>query len=138
MSHILRLRGGAGQGLMTSRNGSLCGSLSRLAGGCLVHGIGAVMLLLYILLRRERIALAGAPRYVYLVGFMGVAMVVSSSFCAGRIGAALTMAISVAGQMAASALVDHFGWFGVPVVRWTWKRVPPCLLILAGLALMMW
>ena len=134
MSHLLLLLGGACQGLMTSFNGSLSGSLSLMEVCFIVHGIGAVMLLGYILLRRERIALAGAPRYVYLVGFMGVAMVVSSSFCASRIGAALTMAISVA----ASALVDHFGWFGVPVVRWTWKRVPPCLVILAGLALMMW
>ena len=138
MSHLLLLLGGACQGLMTSFNGSLSGSLSLMEVCFIVHGIGAVMLLGYILLRRERIALAGAPRYVYLVGFMGVAMVVSSSFCASRIGAALTMAISVAGQMAASALVDHFGWFGVPVVRWTWKRMPPCLVILAGLALMMW
>jgi len=46
--------------------------------------------------------------------------------------------VSVAGQMAASALVDHFGLFGVPVIRWNWRRLPPCLLILGGLALMLW
>ena len=61
MSHILLLLGGACQGLMTSLNGSLSGSLSLMEVCFIVHGIGAVMLLLYILLRRERIALAGAP-----------------------------------------------------------------------------
>ena len=54
------------------------------------------------------------------------------------LGAALTMAVSVFGQMAASALVDHYGMFGVPVVRWSWRRLPPYLLILAGLGLMLW
>ena len=64
MSHLLLLLGGACQGLMTSFNGSLSGSLSLMEVCFIVHGIGAVMLLGYILLRRERIALAGAPRYV--------------------------------------------------------------------------
>jgi len=50
----------------------------------------------------------------------------------------LTMAVSVAGQMAASAVVDHYGLFGVPVVRWSWRRLPACGLILGGLALMLW
>lgn len=124
---------------MVSLDGVLANSLSLFEVCFFVHGIGALMLLAYIFLRGGgRVRLGGAPLYVYAVGFMGVALVASSSFCSNRMGAALTMAVSVAGQMAASALVDHFGLFGVPVIRWSWKRLPPCLLILGGLALMLW
>ena len=124
---------------MVSIDGILADSLSLFEVSFFVHGIGALLLLLYIFFRGGgKIRLGGAPRYGYLVGFMGVALVTTSSFCSNRMGAALTMAVSVAGQMAASALVDHFGLFGVPVIRWNWRRLPPCLLILGGLALMLW
>lgn len=138
MSYLLLLLGGACQGLMVSLDGILASRLTLLEVCFLVHGIGAALLLLYILLRGKRIRLGGAPLYVYFVGFMGVALVASSSFCSNRVGAALTMAVSVFGQMTASAMVDHYGLFGVPVVRWSWKRLPPYLLILAGLGLMLW
>ena len=138
-SYLLLLLGGACQGLMVSIDGILADHLSLLEVCFFVHAIGAVLLLLHIFIRGGgKIRLGGAPLYVYLVGFMGVALVTSSSFCANRVGAALTMAVSVAGQMAASALVDHFGLFGVPVIRWSWRRLPPCLLIMAGLGLMLW
>lgn len=123
---------------MVSLDGILANHLSLLEVCFFVHGIGAALLLLYILLRGGRIRLGGAPLYVYFVGLMGIALVASSSFCSSRAGAALTMAVSVFGQMAASALVDHYGMFGVPVVRWSWKKLPPYLLILAGLGLMLW
>ena len=124
---------------MVSINGILTNHLTLLEVCFFVHAIGAVLLLLHIFLKGGgKIRLGGAPVYVYFVGFMGVALVTSSSFCASRVGAALTMAISVFGQMAASALVDHYGWFGVPVVRWSWRKLPSYLLILAGLGLMLW
>lgn len=139
MSYILLLLGGACQGLMVSLDGILASRLTLLEVCFLVHGIGAALLLLYILIKSGGgLQLAGAPLYVYFVGFMGVALVASSSFCSNRVGAALTMAVSVFGQMTASAMVDHYGLFGVPVVRWSWKRLPPYLLILAGLGLMLW
>ena len=139
MSYLLLLLGGACQGLMVSLDGILANHLTLLEVCFLVHGIGAALLLLYIFAKGGgRIRLTGAPVYVYFVGFMGVALVTSSSFCSNRVGAALTMAVSVFGQMTVSAMVDHYGLFGVPVVRWSWKKLPPYLLILAGLGLMLW
>ena len=77
---------------MVSIDGILANHLSLLEVCFFVHGIGAVMLLLYILLRKgERLHLGGAPLYVYFVGLMGVALVTSSSYCANRVGAALTI-----------------------------------------------
>ena len=138
-SYLLLLLGGACQGLMVSLDGILANHLSLLEVTFFVHGIGAVLLLLYIFTRGGgRLRMGGAPLYIYFVGLLGVALVATSSLCANRIGAALTMAGSVAGQMAASAVVDHYGLFGVPVIRWSWRRLPACGLILGGLALMLW
>lgn len=139
MSLFILLLGGICLGLMTSLNGQLASYLNIFEISFIVHSIGAVVLLGYILLKKEqKLHLKGAPPYVYLVGFFGVALVGTSSICAGNIGATLTMALSVAGQMVISAVIDHFGMFHVPRVRFSWKRIPAYLVIAAGLVLMIY
>lgn len=137
MSFLLLLLGGLCLGLMTSLNGQLASYFTIFEISFLVHSIGAILLLLYLRFKKgEKLHLWGAPRYVYSVGLFGVALVCTGSICAGNIGATLTMALSVTGQMMISAVIDHFGFFHVPRVRFSWKRIPAYLIILAGLLLM--
>lgn len=122
------------QGCMTSLNAQL-GNYYSMFGICFfVHIIAAVILLVYIKGKeKKKIAFAGAPWYVYLVGFMGIGMVASSSWVTLRIGATAMMSLSVIGQMVSSAMVDHFGWFGVEKQKFTWRELPCYLLVLAGI-----
>lgn len=122
------------QGCMTSLNAQL-GNYYSMFGICFfVHIIAAVILLVYIKGKeKKKIAFEGAPWYVYLVGFMGIGMVASSSWVTLRIGATAMMSLSVIGQMVSSAMVDHFGWFGVEKQKFTWKELPCYLLVLAGI-----
>ena len=64
------------QGLMVSLNGQL-GNYYSLFGICFfVHAIAAVLLVLYVKGKEKKpLSFRGAPPYVFLVGFMGVAMV---------------------------------------------------------------
>lgn len=121
------------QGCMTSLNAQL-GNYYSLFGICFfVHVIALVLLILYIKGKeKKKLRFRGAVWYVYLVGFMGVGMVASSSWVTLRIGATAMMSLSVIGQMISSAMVDHYGWFGVEKQRFSWKQLPCYLLVLAG------
>ena len=113
MYFLFLILSGIFQGLMVSLNGQL-GNYYSLFGICFfVHAIAAVLLVLYVKGKEKKpLSFRGAPPYVFLVGFMGVAMVASSSWCTLRIGATAMLSLSVIGQMISSALVDHYGWFG--------------------------
>ena len=98
-----------------------------------VHGIAAVLLILYLKCKeKKKIRFRGVPAYVYLVGFMGIGMVTSSSWCTLAIGATAMTGLSVIGQMISSAVVDHHGWFGIEKQKFNWKELPAYLLVLAG------
>lgn len=124
------------QGFMVSLNGQLGNYYSLYGISFFVHAIAAVLLILYIvLIEKKKITFRGVPKYVYTVGFMGVAIVASSSFCTLKIGATAGMSISVIGQMISSAIVDHYGWFGVEKKAFEMKQIPCYLMVLAGVLL---
>ena len=105
----LLLLAGILQGIMVSLNGQM-GNYFSLFGICFfVHAIALVLLFAYLLAKRQTLRFAGAPWYVYLVGVMGIAIVASSSWCTLHVGASAFMALSTAGQLVSSALIDRFG-----------------------------
>lgn len=53
-----------------------------------------------------------------------------------RIGAAATIAATVFGQLTAAAVLDHFGWLGVPQVRLNWWRIGGAILLIGGTIMM--
>ncbi len=72
---------------------------------------GAVALVLYILLTRQTVSLAGlktVPAYAWLGGALGAFYVTAIILAFPRIGPALTFGLVVAGQMIISVLLDHF------------------------------
>lgn len=131
----LLLLAGLLQGVMVSLNAQL-GTYFSLFGVCLfVHGIALVLLLGYLLLKRQPLRFSGAPWYVYLVGAMGIAIVASSSWCTLHVGASAFMALSTAGQLVSSALIDRLGLFGMPVTRIGRRQLPGYALVLIGVVL---
>ena len=67
-----------------------------------------------------------------------ITLVATSSICASNLGATLTMALSVIGQLVISAGIDHFGLFHVPIVRFNWKRIPAYMIMTAGLLIVIY
>lgn len=131
----LLLLAGVLQGVMVSLNAQM-GNYFGLFGVCFfVHGIALVLLLGQLALQKQRLHFRGAPWYVYLVGAMGIAIVASSSWCTLHVGATAFMALSTAGQLVSSALIDRYGLFGMPAVRISKKQLPGYLLVAAGVLL---
>ncbi|HCC00820.1 MAG TPA: hypothetical protein DEP42_06370 [Ruminococcaceae bacterium] len=139
MNTLILLLGGILIGLMISMNGLLAAYLNVFEISLVVHLSGMILLLMIIwLVQRKRIRLRGAPKYVYLVGVCGVTLVVTSSMATLAIGAATSMALSIASQMIISCVIDHFGWFHVPVNKFRLRRIPVFCVILAGLLLLIY
>ncbi len=61
---------------------------------------------------------------VFVLGFSG--------YLVAQLGTAVTVCLSVSGQLFMSAVVDHFGWFGSERVSFKAVRIPGFLCILAG------
>ena len=81
------------------------------------------------------LAIKAAPAYAWIGGLMGAIYVTSIIFLVPRLGAALSFALIIAGQMIFSLALDHFGLFGVPVQPANWARIGGVLLIFAGIVL---
>lgn len=74
---------------------------------------------------------ATAPWWVWLAAAMSIFTVVSI-IALPRVGAAAVIAATVFGQLTAAAVLDQFGWLGVPQVRLNWWRIGGAVLLLAG------
>ncbi|MCT4601382.1 MAG: DMT family transporter [Marinifilum sp.] len=73
-----------------------------------------------------------APLHAWIGGAIGAVYVSSVIFLVPRLGAALSFALIVLGQLAFSLVIDHFGLFGISVQPINWGRVLGIMLILAG------
>ena len=137
MYALLVLFAGMLQSAMMSFNGLLSDSIGLFGVSLVVHASGGLLLVLYILLFvRKKITLLGMPWHLYSAGFFGVILVSVSSYCVGILGAAPTTCLAVAGQLFISAVIDHYGWFHVPKVPFSPKRIPCFLMILVGILLL--
>jgi transporter family-2 protein len=134
--YAILLLAGLLQGVMVSLNGQLGGYYSLFGISFFVHAVGLVLLLAYLFaIRRQKLRLRGAPWYVYFVGALGIAIVASSSWCTLKIGATAMLALSTAGQLLSSELIDQFGLFGMPVVKFSPRQLPGYVLVAGGVAL---
>ena len=119
------------------RFGQRIGSFEALAANLLFSSLIAVTVLFA--LRHSFAGFGEALRspWWYWVGGggMGVVVVFTITVVTPRIGAAATIGLLIAGQLAMGALIDRYGWFGVDKVPLTATRVVGVLLLAAGAAL---
>jgi len=80
--------------------------------------IGTIALFLVVLALRIPIPIADAwsasAWWSWTGGLLGAIYIAAAVVLAPRLGAATLVAAVVAGQMAASLVLDHFGWVGFP------------------------
>jgi transporter family-2 protein len=72
---------------------------------------------------------------VWIAGILGAFYVAAVIILAPRLGVALTFVLVVAGQMAISLVVDHFGLLGLPVKQINWHRLLGVAFLMAGVLL---
>lgn len=79
-----------------------------------------------------------APSWIWLGGLGGATYVLLAILLTHRLGAAVLSAAGILGQLSTSLLIDHYGWFGVPVHRMSATRLVGTLLLTLGVVLLRW
>ena len=75
------------------------------------------------------------PWWIWTGGLLGAFLVASTVVLAPRLGAAAMIALIVAGQMAASLVLDHFGWLGYQLHPINGLRILGVFLLICGVVL---
>ena len=137
---LLAMAAGGCIALQAAANGALRTHLAdpRYAAFFSICGTIATAAALMIALRPSPPALSAvrsAPWWHWIGGPLGTLFVFAGAALAPRLGAAAFIAAVVAGQLAGSLLLDHFGMMNLPQQTLTAGRMAGAALVLAGVLL---
>ncbi len=76
-----------------------------------------------------------APQYLFAGGMLGAIFVSSVIFFIPKIGVSTVLAASIAGQLIAASIIDHFGLFGLNVHPISVQKIAGIFLLLGGIFL---
>jgi len=129
-------------GIAGAAQASVSGALGRRVGTIGAAGFGVVLaailvIALALLLGRggSVVAAVHEPRWLWVGGLFGAGILLAIAYAPPRIGTFATVALLIAGQLAAGAMIDAFGWLGSPRIPVTITRVSGLILVAVGAAL---
>ena len=91
--------------------------------------------------QRDPLAASGYARYpwwIWIGGIAGAVYVLAVVVLTRSLGVATLFGAVIAGQLSAGLIIDHFGWFNLPVHRASPERLLGAVLLVAGMALVRW
>ena len=125
--------------LMLFANGALQMAFGATLSVVILHAIGTVILIFLLFFKRASFEKTERINPVlYSAGALGVGLVVINNSTIATIGLTMTIAFGIVGQLVASSIIDHYGWFDLQKRRGNPKKLIGFLLILAGIAVMAW
>ena len=131
-----------GAGIAGAAQAAISGVLGRRVGTIGSAGFGVVLAAILVIALALALGRGGSifaavhqPAWLWLGGLFGAVIVLAIAYAPPRIGTFATVALLIAGQLAAGALIDAFGWFGSPRIPVTAARAAGLLLVAAGAAL---
>lgn len=137
LSMMLAFLVGAGLVIQVGLNMAVGRALGGAVWGAFVNFIvGTAALVILLVATRQswpsRDVVAGVPAWAWFGGLLGAAYVATATFAGPRLGALLLLALTVAGQMIASVIVDHYGLLGFQQQAVTPLRLAGIALLVAG------
>lgn len=128
--------------LMNSVNSVLALRVGNALSSVIIHIAGLIAVSAALVFRREgpKGGAAGgrAPFYLYLAGIVGVGTVYSCNLAYGALGASLSVALALFGQMLGSVAVDATGFLGRKKYPFGLKNLPGLLIAAAGVVVISW
>ncbi len=137
---LLALAIGAGLPVQAGVNAAMARHVGRPEWAALVNfAVGLVGLAAWLFATRaappSAAALAKAPIWAWTGGLLGAFYVSAVVVLAPRLGVAVTLGLSVAGQMLAALLLDHYGLVGLATRPVSAQRVVGAALLVVGVVL---
>ena len=120
-------------------NAALGRTIGVLESGLFNFLVGSAFLVLVVLFfgRGNILQVTNTPPWQWIGGILGATLVLSTIVCVPRIGALSTIVAMIVGNLLLGALIDHFGWFGLPVIPFSLQRLAGFAAIALGLFLVM-
>lgn len=129
-------------GLAGAAQAAIAGALGRRVGAVQAAGFGTaiaatILILLAVVLGRGggMVAAIHQPPWLWLTGVLGATIVLAITFAPPLIGTFATVALLIAGQLIAGALIDAYGLLGSPRLPVTLARAAGLILVAVGAAL---
>jgi len=126
---------GAAQASVSGVLGKRVGSVQAAAFGAIVAAVLLVALAVFTGRGAGIADVFRQPPWLLLSGVFGASIVLTLAYAPSRIGTFAAVALMIAGQLLAGALIDGFGWLGTERIPLTATRVIGLLLLTAGAAL---
>jgi bacterial/archaeal transporter family-2 protein len=124
-------------GIAVALQGQFMGTINRAAGTAtsvfITYGVGAAIAAVFWITRRDPNApIRDIPWYAWTAGALGLVIVGGIGFAAPRLGLSRTIIITIAAQLAAAMLIDHFGLFTAQVRTFDVTRAVGLAMTIAG------
>ncbi|RST72522.1 DMT family transporter [Siminovitchia acidinfaciens] len=117
--------------------GALGENIGELEASLFVFAIGAVILVPSALfLQKQKFTTAlKRPKWELTGGFLGAFYLVLLLISVNMIGVGVSMVAVIIGQIFISIVIDHFGWIGIPEMKFDRNRLTATVLLIGALFL---
>ncbi len=139
--HLFAILVGAGLTIQVGMNATVRLTIGSPVIATIVNfGVGLAALVLLAIATGARIvpgSAASVPAWAWFGGLLGATYVAATTVLGPKLGAAALLALTLAGQMVAALIVDHYGAIGFPQSPVTPARLAGAALLVAGVLLIL-
>lgn len=137
MNYFISIFTGIVLAIMISLNGGLGNISGNYASSVIIHFVGLIGIIFVLIFTKSKIKnLKGIPFYMFTGGLIGILTVLFTNIGFSGLGVSLTVSLSLLGQLITSLIIDHFGYFNMPVIEFDKKKILGLIIIIAGIYVM--
>ena len=137
MNYFISIFTGIVLAIMISLNGGLGNISGNYASSVIIHFVGLIGIIFVLIFTKSKIKnLKGIPFYMFTGGLIGILAVLFTNIGFSGLGVSLTVSLSLLGQLITSLIIDHFGYFNMPVIEFDKKKILGLIIIIAGIYVM--
>lgn len=137
MYNFLSLLIGAIIAIMVAINGELSGGLGNYLSLVIIHLVGFITILGIMFYKKMKISFRnGLPLYLYSAGAISVFTVMFNNLSFAALGVSIPVALGLLGQIITSLAFDHYGFLGMPKIRFNKKKFIGLSIIIIGISIM--
>ena len=135
MTVLLPLISGIFVSLQAALNGNLGKKVGTIESTYLSFFTGSIFLSIVVIVLGDGniFKITEAPPWQWICAIFGLIFVFVLAFSSPKIGVTATTTTIVIGQLAASMMIDHFGWFASDVTPFSMKRLAGIILMIGAL-----
>jgi transporter family-2 protein len=136
---VFTLAAGIAAAVQSAINAALGRRIGTLEAAMFQTVVALVVFTVVTLVARQGLAGIGnafrEPAWLWLGGVMGAVIVTCITYAPQRIGTFATAGLLIGLQLVATAVIDHFGLFGLDRIGFTWERALGFILLAGGAVL---